>query len=117
MVRFTGPPRRHEPNPTAQGAGNPLVVAAYLFVPRGLDRGGKHPLIVLPHGGVHSRFGSGAANIVGELVAQGYTVIAPDYRGSTGYGRAFYEAIDRRPRGGRYRRGAAVPVDYLRSTG
>jgi len=25
---------------------------------------------------------------------QGYTVIAPEYRGSTGYGKAFYEAID-----------------------
>ncbi len=94
VVRFTGPPRRHETNPTAQGAGNPLVITAYLFVPRGLDRNSQHPLIVMPHGGVHSRFGSGAANIVGELVAQGYTVIAPDYRGSTGYGRAFYEAID-----------------------
>lgn len=94
VVMFTGPPKRVEPNPTAQGAGNPLVLTAYLFVPRGLDRRGKHPLIVLPHGGIHSRFDSGGANIVAELVAQGYTVIAPDYRGSTGYGRKIYEAID-----------------------
>ena len=94
VVRFTGPPRAHEPNPTAQGAGNPLVIAAYVFLPRGLDPQARYPLIVLPHGGVHSNFGAGAANIVRELVAQGYVVVAPDYRGSTGYGRAFYEAID-----------------------
>jgi dipeptidyl aminopeptidase/acylaminoacyl peptidase len=94
VVRFTGPPKRHEPNPTAQGAGNPLVIAAYLFVPRDLDRSARHPLIVMPHGGVHSRFGAGAANVVAELIEQGYTVIAPDYRGSIGYGRNFYEAID-----------------------
>ena len=25
-VRFTGPPRRYQPNPTAQGAGNPLII-------------------------------------------------------------------------------------------
>ena len=46
------------------------------------------------HGGIHANFGSGAANVVRELVQQGYTVIAPEYRGSTGYGRAFYEQID-----------------------
>ncbi|NIT95421.1 MAG: alpha/beta fold hydrolase, partial [Actinobacteria bacterium] len=32
--------------------------------------------------------------IVRELVAQGYIVVAPEYRGSTGYGRGTYEAID-----------------------
>jgi len=94
VLKFTGPPRRVEPNPTAQGAGNPLVVTAYLFVPRNLDRSAKHPLIVMPHGGVHSRFGAGAANIVAELIAEGYVIVAPDYRGSTGYGRNFHEAID-----------------------
>lgn len=94
VVRFTGPPLRHTPNPTAQGAGNPLVIPAYVFIPRALNRDTMHPLIVLVHGGIHANFGSGAVNIVREMVAQGYTVIAPEYRGSTGYGRSFYEAID-----------------------
>jgi dipeptidyl aminopeptidase/acylaminoacyl peptidase len=94
MVSFTGPPPRNNPNPTAQGAGNPLVLRAYVFIPRDLDREAKHPLIVQVHGGIHANFGSGAANVVRELVQQGYTVIAPEYRGSTGYGRAFYEQID-----------------------
>ncbi len=91
-VRFTGPPPRYQPNPTAQGAGNPLIVRAYTFIPK--KRNGKIPLVVLVHGGVHGNFGSGGANIVRELLEQGYAVVAPEYRGSTGYGRGFYEAID-----------------------
>ncbi len=94
FVSFTGPPPRTIPNRTAQGAGNPLVLRAYVFIPRDLDRSATHPLIVHVHGGIHAHFGSGATNVVRELVEQGYTVIAPEYRGSTGYGRAFYEQID-----------------------
>lgn len=94
LVSFTGPPRRHEPNPTAQGAGNPLRIRAYVFVPKDLDRGKRQPLIVFPHGGVHSNFSTGATNVLREMLRQGYTVVAPEYRGSTGYGRGFYEAID-----------------------
>ena len=29
-----------------------------------------------------------------EATAKGYIVIAPEYRGSIGYGKAFYDAID-----------------------
>ncbi len=94
LVRLTGPARRYQPNPTAQGAGNPLVFPAYVFVPRDLDRSRKQPLMVFPHGGVHSNFGSGYTNVLRELLTQGYTVIAPEYRGSTGYGRRMYESID-----------------------
>ncbi len=50
------------------------------------------------HGGVHSNFETGgagnSAHIVRELIDQGYTVVAPDYRGSTGYGQGFSRAID-----------------------
>ncbi len=93
-VRFTGPPPRYQPNPTAQGAGNPLRIQAYAFIPKSRDKSQKIPLIVYPHGGVHSNFSSGAAHIVKELLDQGYAVVAPEYRGSTGYGRGFYQAID-----------------------
>jgi dipeptidyl aminopeptidase/acylaminoacyl peptidase len=94
IVRLTGPALRYEPNPTAQGAGNPFRFYAYVFIPKDLDRTKKHPLIVFPHGGVHASFTSGSTNVLREMLAQGYTVIAPDYRGSTGYGRGTYEAID-----------------------
>ncbi|HEV2529129.1 MAG TPA: alpha/beta fold hydrolase [Thermomicrobiales bacterium] len=94
MVRFTGPSKAVEPNPTAQDAGNPLVIHCHTFVPRDLDPATRHPLVVLAHGGVHGRHNSDATSIVRELVLQGYTVVAPDYRGSDGYGKAFWEAID-----------------------
>jgi dipeptidyl aminopeptidase/acylaminoacyl peptidase len=43
---------------------------------------------------VHSDFSTYYAHIVRELVAQGYVLVAPEYRGSTGYGRTVYETID-----------------------
>jgi dipeptidyl aminopeptidase/acylaminoacyl peptidase len=93
-VRIYGPPRWKELNPTALGAGNHLKFYSYLFTPRSDDGGGKLPLLVLPHGGVHADFTTYYAHIVRELVAQGYIVVAPEYRGSTGYGRTHYENID-----------------------
>lgn len=93
-VRLTGPPRTYEPNPTAQGAGNPFIFWSYVFVPHELDRSRPQPLIVFPHGGVHSRFTATYVTIVRELLEQGYTIVAPEYRGSTGYGGGTYRAID-----------------------
>ena len=89
-----GPPKWKEKNPDAMGAGNPVKFWIYTFIPKGIDIHKKYPLIVLPHGGVHADFTTYYAHIVRELVSQGYVVVAPEYRGSTGYGKAFYEAID-----------------------
>jgi len=93
-VRYTSRPPRRVPNPTAQGANNPLIIPAYTFIPKKLDRNRKHPLIVLVHGGVHGNFSTGSARIVRELIEQGYVIIAPEYRGSSGYGAGFYRQID-----------------------
>jgi dipeptidyl aminopeptidase/acylaminoacyl peptidase len=79
-------------NPTGQGAGNPMIIPAYVFTPKNLH--GKAPLIVLIHGGVHGDFNTWYAHIVREIIDQGYVIIAPEYRGSTGYGGDFYEQID-----------------------
>ncbi|MBU4494600.1 MAG: prolyl oligopeptidase family serine peptidase [Acidobacteria bacterium] len=93
-VRIVGPPRWREKNPTAQGAGNPIYIYAYIFIPKELDRSKKAPLIVLPHGGVHANFTTSHTHIIREFMAQGYVVVAPEYRGSTGYGQKMYELID-----------------------
>ena len=55
-VYITGPPLWKEKNPTALGAGNPVKFWLYVFIPKDLDQGKKYPLIVFPHGGVHSDF-------------------------------------------------------------
>ena len=95
-VYITGPPlmKSQEPNPTAQGAGNPVKFWAYVFVPKTIDPSKKYPLIVFPHGGVHSNFGTYYTHIIRELMAQEYVVICAEYRGSTGYGKSMYEKID-----------------------
>jgi dipeptidyl aminopeptidase/acylaminoacyl peptidase len=93
-VLLTGPPLWKEKNPSAQGAGNPTKFWSYVFIPRDLDLSKKYPLIVLPHGGVHANFTTYHTHIIKELLAQQYIVVAPEYRGSTGYGKAHYEKID-----------------------
>ena len=93
-VRYTGPPSRVTNNPTAQDAGNEIIVAAYTFLPKKF-RNEKLPLLVFVHGGVHSDVKpDGDARVVRELIDQGYAIIAPDYRGSTGYGRDYWRQID-----------------------
>ena len=93
-VYIAGPPPARIPNPTAMGANNPVKFWAYVFIPNKIDRGRKYPLIVLPHGGVHADFTTYHTHIIREMMAQGYIVVAPEYRGSTGYGKSFYEKID-----------------------
>jgi dipeptidyl aminopeptidase/acylaminoacyl peptidase len=46
------------------------------------------------HGGVHGDFDEIYVPHIRSLVAQGYVIVAPEYRGSTGYGRRHYNAID-----------------------
>ena len=93
-VYMYGPPLWKEENPTAQGAGNPVKFWTYTIIPKDVDPSKKYPLIVLPHGGVHSDFSTYYTHIVRELVAQGYIIVAAEYRGSTGYGKSHYEKID-----------------------
>lgn len=93
-VYIYGPPLWKEENPTAQGAGNPVKFWTYVFIPRNIDPTRKYPLLVFPHGGVHSDFNTYYTHIIRELMAQQYIVVAAEYRGSTGYGAAHYRKID-----------------------
>ncbi len=93
-VTFTGPPPANPLAQSPQDRGNPLKIQAYTFVPCDAKAGSKYPLLVFVHGGVHSNFKSGSANVIRELLEQGYIIIAPEYRGSTGYGEQFYKFID-----------------------
>jgi dipeptidyl aminopeptidase/acylaminoacyl peptidase len=93
-VYMYGPPPANVPNPTAMGAHNPLKFWSYVFIPKNIDFSKKYPLLVFPHGGVHGDFTTYYYHIVREMMAQGYIVVAPEYRGSTGYGKGHYQKID-----------------------
>lgn len=93
-VTITGPPPA---NPTVMGPvarDNPLKIEAYTFFPVNCEEYDSCPLLVFPHGGIHSNFSTRYAQVVRELIAQGYVIVAPEYRGSTGYGEQLYKLID-----------------------
>ena len=71
-----------------------LQIPAYVFEPlitRGLR---QHAAMVWVHGGVHDDMDELYLPFIIEAVQRGYVIVAPDYRGSTGHGPAFYNAID-----------------------
>jgi dipeptidyl aminopeptidase/acylaminoacyl peptidase len=68
------------------------VISAFLAIPFNLKRNGSNPLIVLPHGGPTGQVVDSFSPRIIALVSRGYTVIAPNVRGSTGYGVAFEKA-------------------------
>lgn len=94
-IFITGPPNPNGiTNQTAMGINNPIKFWSYVFIPKNIDLNKKYPLMVFPHGGVHGDFSTYYTHIVKELMYQGYIVIAPEYRGSTGYGEGHYKKID-----------------------
>lgn len=94
-IRYTGPPLSNTNAPTPQGVTNEIIITAYTFVPKKSLSRGKRPLLVLAHGEIHGNLTTDEeVHIVRELVGQGYAVIAPDYRGSSGYGGDFWRQID-----------------------
>jgi|GEM_PF-1341280 len=64
----------------------------YILLPNHYEPGVKLPMIVLPHGGPQYRSRSNYSNLAQFLSTRGYIVIQPNFRGSTGYGKAFEEA-------------------------
>jgi dipeptidyl aminopeptidase/acylaminoacyl peptidase len=71
-----------------------LEIPAYLFEPLAPRGPRGHAAMVWVHGGFHGDWTANYLPFVLEAVQRGYVIIAPEYRGSTGYGEAFYRAID-----------------------
>lgn len=75
--------------PVSYPARDGTLIPAYLTLPPGSDGKGL-PAIVLPHGGPAARDEWGFDWLVQYLTAKGYAVLQPNYRGSSGYGEAWY---------------------------
>jgi dipeptidyl aminopeptidase/acylaminoacyl peptidase len=71
---------------------NRFDISAFVYVPHNIVRDRSHPAIVYVHGGPQAQTVNSFNRIVQYLVNHGYLVIAPNYRGSTGYGKEFMDA-------------------------
>jgi dipeptidyl aminopeptidase/acylaminoacyl peptidase len=90
-----------------------LEIPAYVFSPLN-KRGAKgHAAMVWVHGYVHGRFEDRQLVWVREAVQRGYVIVTPQYRGSTGYGAAFWNAIDY---GGKEIDDVASAYDFIKSS-
>ena len=71
-----------------------LEIPAYLTIPKGTS-GRDLPAIILPHGGPWARDAYGYSGLVQLFANRGYVILQPNFRGSTGYGKAFLAAGDK----------------------
>ncbi|NER47627.1 MAG: prolyl oligopeptidase family serine peptidase [Symploca sp. SIO1A3] len=68
-----------------------LEIPAYLTLPQGVEPVNL-PVIILPHGGPWARDRWGYEPFTQFLANRGYAILQPNFRGSTGYGKAFLNA-------------------------
>jgi len=77
--------------PISYPAADGVMVPGYLTLPPGVENARGLPAIVLPHGGPSSRDEWGFDWLVQFYAARGYAVLQPEFRGSSGYGDAWFQ--------------------------
>jgi dipeptidyl aminopeptidase/acylaminoacyl peptidase len=75
-----------------------LTIPVHVYLPK-LDAPRRLPTVVMLHGGPSSNVQVGWSAFVRFYTAQGFAVVEPNIRGSTGYGRAYEMADNREKRG------------------
>ena len=91
-------------------------ISAFVYVPHNAPRDHTHPAIVYIHGGPTSQTVNSFNRVIQYLANQGYLVIAPNYRGSTGYGKQFMDA-NRFDMGGGDLEDALAAAAWIQQTG
>jgi len=92
------------------------TISAFLYVPYNMARNGQNAAIVYIHGGPTSQTMNSFNRFVQFAVNQGYMVLAPNYRGSTGYGKEFQQA-NLFDMGGGDLQDVLAGVDWIKQTG
>ncbi len=92
------------------------TISAFVYVPYNLPRNGEHPAIVYVHGGPTAQTMNTFNRFVQYMANQGYMVIAPNYRGSTGYGKEFQQA-NLFDMGGGDLQDVLAAADWIKQTG
>jgi len=90
---FVAPELVHYPTFDTTGDGGPRQIPAWFFQPRG-HTGAPVPTILLVHGGPEGQTRPYFHPLVQYFVRRGYSVFAPNVRGSTGYGKAYSHLDD-----------------------
>ena len=85
-------------------------------MPYSLTRNGKFPAIVYVHGGPASQSQPQFLPLLQYLANQGYIIIAPNYRGSSGYGKAFQDA-NRMDAGGAELQDVVDAAEFIKKSG
>ena len=80
-----------EMKPVAYTSRDGLIIRGYLTLPKGVAAKNL-PVIINPHGGPWARDSWGFNPEIQFLANRGYAVFQMNFRGSTGYGRKFWEA-------------------------
>jgi dipeptidyl aminopeptidase/acylaminoacyl peptidase len=80
-----------EMKPISYQSRDGLTIHGYLTLPKGIDAKNL-PVVINPHGGPWHRDQWGYNPEVQFLANRGYAVLQMNFRGSTGYGKAFWEA-------------------------
>ncbi|HYM77186.1 MAG TPA: S9 family peptidase [Candidatus Dormibacteraeota bacterium] len=92
------------------------TISAFLYVPFNMARNGQNAAVVYIHGGPTSQSMNSFNRFVQFAVNQGYMVLAPNYRGSTGYGKEFQQA-NLFDMGGGDLQDVLAGVDWIKQTG
>jgi dipeptidyl aminopeptidase/acylaminoacyl peptidase len=92
------------------------IITALLWVPFNLKRDGSNPALVLPHGGPTGQMVDYWNTDVAALTSRGYICLAPNPRGSTGYGLEFQKA-NFQDLGGGDLKDEIAGVEFLKATG
>src|SRR3989442_1535692 len=92
------------------------TISAFVYAPYNLPRNGQHPAIVYVHGGPAAQTVNSFNRFVQYVANQGYIVIAPNYRGSTGYGKDFQQA-NLFDMGGGDLQDVIAAADWIKQTG
>jgi dipeptidyl aminopeptidase/acylaminoacyl peptidase len=104
-----------EMRPIRLPARDGVVLHGYVTLPPGAE-GGRHPLVMMPHGGPWVRDVYQFDPLIQFLASRGYAVLQVNYRGSAGYGREFME-LGYREIGGAIQRDIADAVDWAIKAG
>jgi dipeptidyl aminopeptidase/acylaminoacyl peptidase len=91
-------------------------ISAFVYVPYNAEKNGKNAAVVWIHGGPNAQSDKSFNRGIQYLVNQGYFVIAPNYRGSAGYGKEFDDA-NRFDMGGGDLEDVISAAEWIKKTG